>query len=350
MNPFQYHLSSHSEEQRKASLNLVRESFGKEVDSAYDDYYEWQYLKNPLGNGNVLFAYDGERAVGQIASIPCAYKVRGEYVIASMTMNLGISSLYRGKGIMGELLSRIHKDNRSMFYLAIPNSESLKGHLRNGYYPLSLAFMIRPVMLSNYFYDHQVAKGFLKPLDLFWRKKKPNSKSKIQEHQSMFDERFDELFNGIDNQNIITQVRNSKFLNWRYRTNPRRTYTTFIVSKDDGKIEGYIIIRITQIFGKTCGLIVDLLTQNDSHSARGLIASALDYFWINNVAIAIVTCLPNSREYGLFRNEGFILCPKRFLPHPMALCLKVSGEDQNKIHALAVPNDWFFMFGDYETF
>ena len=349
MNPFQYHLSSHSEEQRIASLNLVRESFGKDVDIGYDDYYEWQYLKNPLGNGNVLLAYDGERAIGQIASIPCAYKVRGEYVTASMTMNLSISSLYRGKGIMGELLSRIHKANQSLFYVAIPNSESLKGHLRKGYYPVSLAFMIRPVMLSNYFYDRQVAIGFLKPFDFIWRKKKTNSKLKIQEHQSIFDERFDELFNGIDNQNMITQVRNAKFLNWRYRTNPRRKYTTFIASRDDGKIEGYVIIRMTQIFGKSCGLIVDLLTQNDSHSARGLIATALDFFWINNVAIAMVTCLPNSREYGLFKNEGFIPCPKRFLHHPMALCLKVSA-DQNKTHALAEPNDWFFMFGDYETF
>jgi Acetyltransferase (GNAT) domain len=349
MSSFQYILSSHSEDEKKASLNLMRESFGNDIDIAYHEYYEWQYLKNPLGSGNVLLAYDGKKPVGQIASVPCKYNFAAKKTHVSLTMNLGVSPPYRGKGIMGELLSRINKINQSMFWVAVPNEESMRGHLKL-MEPMPLTLMIRPVRLSNYFSNPLVAGKFLKPFDLIWKKKKTTSKFQIQEHISMFDERFDDLFFATNGQKMIRQVRDSKFLNWRYRTNPRRKYTTFIATGNDGKIEGYIILRVMEIFGKRSGLIIDLLTRENSTSARSLIVMALDYFWTNRAALAMVTCFPNSNEYHLAKKEGFLVCPKRFLPHPLTLCLKASSEAQNITDKLADPNNWFFMFGDYETF
>ena len=64
--------------------------------------HEWQYLRNPLGVGNVLLAYDGDKAVGQIASVPCKYNFADKDTPVSLTMNLAVSPLYRGKGIMRE--------------------------------------------------------------------------------------------------------------------------------------------------------------------------------------------------------------------------------------------------------
>lgn len=349
MSSFQYILSSHSEDQIKASLSLVRESFGSDVDIAYGDYYEWQYLKNPLGRGNVLLAYDGEKAVGQIASVPCRYTLADKDTPVSLSMNLSVSSLYRGKGIMKELLSRIHKINQSMFWLAVPNGESLRGHLKL-MEPMPLTLMIRPVRLSNYFFNHPVAGKILKPFDLVWKKRKTTSKFNIREYISMFDEKFDKLFLAANGQKMIRQVRDSKFLNWRYRTNPRRKYITFIATADSGKIEGYIIIRVMEAFGKRAGLIIDLLTRNNSDSARSLIVTALNYFWTSRAAVAMVTCFPNSREYQQIKKEGFLPCPKRFVPHPLTLCLKTPDEEQSKKDKLGDPTNWFFMFGDYETF
>jgi ribosomal protein S18 acetylase RimI-like enzyme len=350
MSSLRYLLSSHSDDQKEDSLNLVRESFGNKVDIAYVEYYEWQYLKNPLGKASVLLAYDGEKAVAQIASAPCAFRVGAEYFTASSIMNLSVSSQYRGKGIMVELVSRIHNANQSMFSLVVPNAEAIKGYLKRNFYAMPMAFMIRPVRLSNYFYNRQVVKGLLKPLDIIWRKKKTTSILEIQEHQSLFDERFDELFTATYNQSMIRQVRDSKFLNWRYRTNPRRKYITFTATTDDGKIQGYIIVRIMEIFGKRTGIIVDLLTHKNSDLAKGLIATALDYFWINRVALAMAACFPNSREYASLKKGGFFLCPRRFRPHPLTLCLKPSSKEQDKSSLLTEPINWFFMLGDYETF
>jgi hypothetical protein len=61
---------------------LARESFGNRIDVAYHEYCEWQYLKNPIGKRYVIIAYNGEKAIGQIASIPCLYKIGKEFAIA----------------------------------------------------------------------------------------------------------------------------------------------------------------------------------------------------------------------------------------------------------------------------
>lgn len=349
MNSFTYVLSTHSEDEIGSSLDLVRESFGSDVDIAYEEYYVWQYLENPLGKGNVLFAYDGEKAIGQIASIPCAYKIQDKKVPVSSIMNLSVSSQYQGKGIMGELVSRIQKADETFFSTVIPNAAAIRGYLKKQFHPMPMAFLIRPVRLSNYFRDRRLLNSLLKPFDAIWIKKKHASKLNIEEQVSSFDERFDDLFNATNNDNIIRQVRDSKFLNWRYKNNPRRKYSTLVATRQGGKLDGYITIRIADIFGKSMGLIVDLVTR-DSEAGRSLIASALDYFRLNGVALAMVVCFHGRNEYKLLRKGGFFNCPNRFRPHPLTLCLKLSDMGQIEKDILINPGNWFFMLGDYETF
>src|SRR5437867_11988829 len=110
MNLLRYVKSSHTDREKKISLNLVRESFG-DVDIAYEEYYDWQYLENPLGKGTVLIVYDGEKPVGQVASIPCMYQIFNDCVSTNLTMNVCVSSEYRGRGILNQLMKNIHKVN-----------------------------------------------------------------------------------------------------------------------------------------------------------------------------------------------------------------------------------------------
>jgi GNAT superfamily N-acetyltransferase len=350
MSSIEYRLSTHSEDERTSSLNLVKESFGSDVDIAYEKYYEWQYLKNPIGRGNVLLAYDGEKAIGQIASVPCVYQMQNKNLVGSSIMNLSVSSRYQGKGIMGQLLTQIQQTNESSFYMVIPNGAAIKGYLKKNFHPLPMTFMLRPIRLSNYFHNHRVVKAFLKPFDIIWKRGKISGKFDITENFSMFDERFNDLFNATTDYNTIRQVRDSKFLNWRYRRNPRRRYSTLIAAGKNGILEGYIIVRIVQIFGKSMGLIMDLVTREGSDSGRTLVISALDFFRINGVALAMAVCFPEKKGYKLLRKEGFFVCPARFRPHPLTLCLKTSNEDQVKMDTILNPKTWFFMFGDYETF
>src|SRR5437867_13443316 len=85
-----YLTSSHSEKEKTLSMDLVRESFG-DVEESYEDYYDWTYLENPVGRGNVLFAFDADRPVGQVGSIPCLYWFMDRIVATSLAIDVCVT-------------------------------------------------------------------------------------------------------------------------------------------------------------------------------------------------------------------------------------------------------------------
>jgi hypothetical protein len=56
--------SSHTEEERRSSTDLVKESFDNLMGTKFYEEYEWQFLQNPAGVGQVLIAYDGGKPIG----------------------------------------------------------------------------------------------------------------------------------------------------------------------------------------------------------------------------------------------------------------------------------------------
>ena len=296
-----------------------------------------------------MIAYDGDSPVGQVASIPCKYLMPDEKepVTLTLTMNVCVAPKYRGMGILTELMDQIHKvDQYSVpFSIGIPNDQSMKGHLKNKYYPLPMTLLIRPVILSNYFSSSLVRK-LAKPFDALWRK---GADVEYQEYSKRFDERFDDLTNSI-HQKAIRQLRNLDFLNWRYIDNPRRKYKIFAaLDKDGQQVQGYLVARVTDVFETKLGLIVDFVARNDSQPVKNLILNALRYFWESKVTFAAAACFAECIEYRLLRRAGFFVAPDRFRPHPLALCVKSLDEARGG-QDLLNPNSWFFMIGDYETF
>lgn len=347
-NNISYKESTHSVKEKRDSIQLVKESFG-DVDIAYGDYYDWQFLQNPVGEGTVLIAYDEDLPVGQVASIPCKYLIPGknEPVTVTLTMNVCVSPRYRGMGILTELMARIHKVGpySAPFSIGIPNDQSMRGHLKNKYQRLPMTLLIRPVILSEYFSNSLIRK-LAKPLDTLWRK---GTDIEYQEYSERFDERFNDLTSS--HQRAIRQLRNSDLLNWRYIDNPRRKYKVFAAMDDDRqRVHGYLVARVVEVFGMKLGLIVDFVARNESQHVRNLVLNALRHFWENKVTFAAAVCFTSCIEYRLLRNGGFFVSPERFKPHPLTLCVRLLDEFGYKENVLLNPNNWFFMFGDYETF
>jgi GNAT superfamily N-acetyltransferase len=336
--------SSHGSSEINDSLGLIMESFG-DVDVAHREYYQWQYLQNPLGVGTVILAYDGNIPVGQFASIPSLYFINGVLTRSSLTMNLAVSPKYRGQGIMLRLLEEIRNVEPSVpFSVGVPNDQSLRGHLKNGFKPLQMKFLVRPIRLSRYFYGTK--RSLLKPLDILWKK---TGKDRVQELVVPFDDRFENLSNAIYQKIAIRQVRNAAILNWRYISNPRRNYLKLIVTGQTGTLEGYAIVRVAELMGKEVGIILDFVF-NDQNSGESLILKMLEYFWEKQVALAIYTHVQKESESSLLRKYGFFGIPKRFYPHPLSLCLKILDHSYEHEVELLDSNNWIFRFGDYETF
>ena len=69
-----YKKLDYSEEEMNLSHKLMRESF-EDKEIATNEYYEWQYLSNPIGRGTVLLAFSESNLVGQFALIPCEFEL-----------------------------------------------------------------------------------------------------------------------------------------------------------------------------------------------------------------------------------------------------------------------------------
>jgi GNAT superfamily N-acetyltransferase len=354
-----YTVSEHSEEEKKASSDLITECFDYAMGIAYKKRYDWQFLANPAGNGSILMAYDGYKAVGQIASIPCRYIFLDRHILTAIAGEwLCVSPRYRGKGIMSELIRRrLEADgNPHPFVLDLPNDVAMKGFLKSGYHQMSMELLVRPLKFSKSFAYKKIARVILTPFDGIWKRKlkEDNSVSTVEEYTlSQFDNRFNEFLKDASTKNLIRQFRNSEFLNWRYANVPGRSYKAIISTGDDSRLNGYIIIRIANAYGINVGFIMDLVTnEKESERGRSLIRSALEYFWNQNVAVAAALCFPNCVEYRIFKEEGFFICPKWIRPNPFVLCMKPSNNIQDEVDKIILMDSrkWFFMFGDFQVF
>ena len=345
-------LSSHTEEERRASTDLVKECFDNLMGAKYYEEYEWQFLQNPAGTGQILIAYDGDKPVGQITSIPGRYRFMDiGFLIAIAGEWVCVLPKYRGQGIMSKLIHQIANNGNFPFVIDLPNHDSMRGFLKSNYRPMSMKLLTRPLKLSKCFTHKKIPRAILKPFDGIWksRKKIVTTESTIEEYSlPKFDYRFDELFEKITNRTMIMQVRNSEFLNWRYKDIQSRNYKT-IISIRDGRINGYIIVRLAIAYDIRVGFIMDFFP-SDSENGRNLIRHALKYFWDNNAAIATSLCFPDRKEYGLLRSEGFFICPEWIRPYPYTLCVRPSNKNGNQFdtNMMIDSKRWLFTFGDFQ--
>ena len=132
-------LSSHSEEEKSLVCDLVTECFGNWLGASYDKEYNWLFLENPAGTGAILIAYDEMKPVGQICSIPCRYAFMDTYIRTAIAGEyICVSSKYRGKAIMSELIRRRAMDDDACpFVLDLPNNASMNGFLKGNYRQMS---------------------------------------------------------------------------------------------------------------------------------------------------------------------------------------------------------------------
>ena len=345
-------LSSHTEDERRASMDLVKESFDNLMGTKYYEEYDWLFLQNPAGIGQVLIAYDDDKPVGQITSIPGRYRFMNTHFVTAIAGEwVCVSPKYRGQGIMSQLINQIANMNNFPFVIDLPNHDSMRGFLKQNYERMHMKLLTRPLRISRCFTHKKIPRVILKPFDGVWRSRKKivTSDSPIEEYTlPKFDTRFDELFEKSNNNTVIMQVRNSAFLNWRYNDVQARNYKTFVSTKN-GEINGYIIIRLAIAYDIRVGFIMDFVPPN-SEDGRNLIHLALKYFWENKAALAASLCFPDRNEYGLLRSEGFFICPERIRPYPYTLCVRPSNSNENLFDTNMILDSkrWQFNFGDFQ--
>lgn len=342
-------LSSHTKEEKKASSDLINECFDYSTGIKYHEEYDWLFLKNPGGIGQILIAYDGDKPVGQVGTSVGRFRFMDKDFSITKAEWVCILPKYRRLGIISKMIQQMVYNSNDSTMISFPNRYSMGGFLRSNYHPMSIKLLIRPLKVSRCFTHKKIPQLILAPFDGIWksRKKIANSESIVEEYSlPKFDHRFDELFERMTNKTLIMQVRNSEFLNWRYKEIQSRNYK-IIISTQDGRINGYIIVRLSIAYNIRVGFIMDMLAPN-SGDEKNLIRKALKYFWENNAALAASICFPARRDFDLLKSEGFFNCPEWIRPYPYILYVRTPAiENHFDTNMILDSKRWLYMFGDF---
>jgi len=339
-----------TEKERDAILNLTKKTFG-DVEIANSSYFDWQYRDNPEGKAIVLLAQDDSNGsiIGTNTLIPIRLIVDQQEILSSLACNVQIHPDYQKKGIFSKLLSSMPstalKNNISSLF-AIPNDNSFKSFIKTGSIEvIQLPLLGRPIKFSHYF--KFPLNKILYIFDNFW-KKKP-FENDVELFDGNFDD-FEKLAKKKSETISIIQSRKKEFLKWRYLNHPTRKYQIYVL-KINNELKGYIIIKTHIINQKKIGVILDYIVdaETQTKSLQSLVDKAIEYFWINDVSIAIATCRPGLLENTILHKAGFFNIPSFLKPESLYFIIQLFDSDE-KLKKLEKYDNWFFSFGDYDVF
>ncbi|WP_051273482.1 GNAT family N-acetyltransferase [Desulfotruncus alcoholivorax] len=349
----QWVVMDYKEGMLKKITSLTQIYYG-DIEIASERFLNWQYFENPTGNSIMKLAVKENEVIGQYIVIPIRFNVSGSVVIGSLSLNTLVHPQHHGKGIFKILAKEVYKycqDKDVVFTYGFPNQNSFHGFTKSlGFRYLEVPLLIR----------------LINPVKLL-KSKLFNIKSEMYEctdnfnnntfsdginiaNVNRFGSEFDVFWELICNNSPVMVIRNSEYLNWRYIDIPYRRYHV-LKAECDGRICGYIVLRETSVKNIRCGMIVDFIvekTQVGEQVGDNLIRSALKHFKEANVSISGALMMKHTLEFNILKRNGFITCPKWFLPQPFPLILKLH-QKHDKDNIIEDFNNWFVTMGDYDV-
>ena len=131
--------------------------------------------------------------------------------------------------------------------------------------------------------------------------------TEIAEFGRQFDEFWDRVCAGYE----LIAVRDSRFLNWRFRECPTRAYTVLAAHRS-GVLAGYVVVRIEEGEPLRRGFVVDMLAERrDRPVFNLLLAEAEAHFRTRGVDTATCTISRNPEFTDLLKRNGYLFTSPR---------------------------------------
>ncbi len=350
---------------REGVRTLARVCF-PDSDIAEPGYLDWQYDQNPSGQVYELITKTGDRITGHCAAIPMRHKIGPDIRTGSLGVNVMTHPDYRGRGIYVILQKEVDTlcgQDDVQFNFGFSNEYSHRNCLRHlGYQEIGrFPLWILPFDLNRIMKSSRPKRGILMrsvafAANPFWRmglaalKLRLNNRSMRVEKVATFTEEFDRFWQKIkaDYTNIL--VRDRAYLEWRFTNHPTRKYDVF-AARSRGEMRGYLVARITEIKGIPCVMLVDVLvekTPEGKRAARKLIAAFNSHARDQRAALGLCLMLRHSSIIRALRRNGYIICPKVFLPREFPILLHWNSPGPAPADLLDL-NKWYLTMGDYDA-
>jgi hypothetical protein len=328
--------------------------------------FRWRHAENPAGQAQITVVRDEDidQVIGFTWMVPLHMRLFGQDYVGAMTTNQLIRPDYRGSMAYAKMIRhRLRLLRKSTaFRYSFPADDIFESTVSiEKMSAFDIPLLIRPlnlVQLAQMLYTRRwmgLLSGWggqvVSPLLFYSRAGTAQRHSLKIEWLDHFDERFDDLWQRVQDKYNIMVVRDRAFLAWRFAPVSRRAYRILTASAD-GELIGYAILRCTdEIRGIPIGLIMDLLLEPGARGeAAGLLllANAWQHFREEKVWLAGALAFPHTVEYQVVRRAGYRPCPPRLAPRRFRIafnCFDSALPDTTDITTC----DWFTTIADYEA-
>ena len=161
-----------------------------------------------------------------------------------------------------------------------------------------------------------------------------------------FGPEFDRLWREASRQLRVAIIRDSRYLNWRYRNHPIYSYRALSLRRT-GELSGFIVTTQRNVSGLNACLIVDLLVRDwNGSDASELVNAVIDAAQAERLDAAATLCIPGSALCKVLRRSGFMPLPDRLAPRAFRTAGVVLLPEAEPASAAAA---WHFTWGDSDV-
>jgi len=353
---------------KAAILGFLKETFSGYWSSDQPiyipEFWDWLYCNNPAGGAITFVAEKDGRIIGHYPNVLQYLKIDNRIFQTGLVLHLATHADYRRLGVfksLGQASMQELVRSRIPFSIAFPNQKSLPGFVnRLGFFDIAtLPLLVKPLKIRNILAKVTKKPGLasflsflLEPLyhmsfsHFKFTKKRRNIKIEMRES---FDHQFDIFWNRSMAQAKIMAPRDSRYLNWRFKSRPLQDYQ-ILAALEGEEIAGYIIIRNAEVFSLKTGIIMDFFVLPGRQEIfDALLDAALSNLRSQDMDLCISTCFKSNIYYKALKNAGFIAVPAGFNPRKLVLVGRINSSAVDRDLFLNKKN-WFITFADWDVF
>ena len=317
--------------------------------------WQWQFQNNPSGKAICFVAESNGKIVGQYVTIPTRFSIHGKETLLAFSCDTMIHPDHRRQGMFSALARKLYDSlethpNINLVW-GFPNDQSQPGFTgKLGWRMLPIIpLMVMPIKpFSMMINALPLFNGRPKRLP---ESVKPNADFSFSaKNQRLhmdpiqhFDEAFDALWQEHSTTAPIIQVRDSRYLQWRYLSIPEFDYRPFAI-RQEGLLLGYGVIRMMSLKSQTFGVLVDLFPfPLESFSVlREIFSFAKRY--VKAHGGDFLTCLLPPKQTGILKKAGFRRIPEIINPKTWRLGYRCAGDGLSR-----KLDDWHVTYGDTDV-
>ena len=324
-------------------FRLYAQVFGASLTASSRERWRWQYLDNPQNSADgpeIWVAREGERSLGQYASMPVRLRWGDSEIRSSWGMDVFLRPEARGLGLGARLFTAWSDHVPVALGLGLtPSSYGLFKKL--GYHDVGpvpfFQKIVDPVAVATRRLGPLLGPLAGRVLSRFLRTREAVVSDVETRSITEFSAEYDTLWQQARDGYAMCVRRDAAYLNWKYVGCPTRDYD-ITEARRQGALCGYAVSRHDAYHGLGLGWIVDVFTRPEDDGCReALLARVLDGFRAGGVARAQAFSMnaalgASLRRFGFFSRRS----PMQFCVHS-----QIAAES-----VLAARDDWHVVFGD----